>query len=106
MVLWLLVILVGPLMSLVFNGAVARLWLTYPTAVVSMLPKRIRQTAPQDAPSQRKKIRRQLVWIYLLTLGLGLVTTACFPIRGFLPLFVTGYGQMFLVNLGDLIGLD
>ena len=36
----------------------------------------------------------------------SLVTTDFLPIRGFLPLFATGYWQMFLVNLGDLIGLD
>ncbi|EJN93398.1 hypothetical protein ACVRWL_03465 [Streptococcus ratti] len=100
------VTVVGLVMSLVFNGALARLWLAYPTAVTAMLPKQIQQLAPKPDLLQRKKMRKRLFWIYLLILGLGLVTTAFLPIRGFLPLFVTGYWQMFLVNLGDLIGLD
>ena len=106
MALWLYVTLVGLLMSLLFNGAVARLWLTYPRAVVSMLPRQIQQIAPKPDGYQRQKMRKRLFWIYLLTLGLGLVTTAYLPVRGFLPLFMIGYWQLFLVNVGDLIGLD
>lgn len=106
MILCFQVTVVGLVMSLVFNGALAKLWLAYPTAVVSMLPKQIQELAPRADLGQKQKIRWRLLWIYLLTLGLGLVTTAFLPIRGFLALFVTGYWQMFLVNLGDLIGLD
>ncbi|WP_312220302.1 hypothetical protein [Streptococcus parasuis] len=106
MTLWLQVTMAGLVMSLLFNGAVAKLWLAYPRAVVSMLPKPIQELAPQVTVDQRETIRWRLLWFYLLTVGMGLVTTAFLPIRGFLPLFATGYWQMFLVNLGDLIGLD
>lgn len=106
MILCLHVTLVGLLMSLLFNVAVARLWLAYPRAVVSMLPKQVQQVAPKPDLLQRKKMRKWLFWIYLLTFGLGLGTTVYLPVRGFWPLFMTGYWQLFLLNVGDLIGLD
>ena len=106
MILCLHVTLVGLLMSLLFNVTIARLWLAYPRAVVSMLPKQVQQVAPKPDLLQRKKMRKWLFWIYLLTFGLGLGTTVYLPVRGFWPLFMIGYWQLFLVNVGDLIGLD
>lgn len=83
MILCLHVTLVGLLMSLLFNVAIARLWLAYPRAVVSMLPKQIQQVDPKPDLLQRKKMRKWLFWIYLLTFGLGLGTTVYLPVRAF-----------------------
>ena len=74
MILCLHVTLVGLLMSLLFNVAIARLWLAYPRAVVSMLPKQVQQVAPKTDLLQRKKMRN---------FGLGLGTTVYLPVRAF-----------------------
>ncbi|MCI7676861.1 MAG: hypothetical protein MSS16_01990 [Streptococcus orisratti] len=83
MILCLHVTLVGLLMSLLFNVGLARIWLAYPRAVVSMLPKQIQQVDPKPDLLQRKKMRKWLFWIYLLTFGLGLGTTVYLPVRAF-----------------------
>lgn len=106
MTIFLKVTLVGMVMSFIFNFILARLWLAYPAAVVNMLPKEIQALAPKADPKPLCKVRWSLFLLYLLILAIGLMTTALFHIRGFIPLFWIGYWQMFLVNLGDLIGLD
>lgn len=79
------VTLVGTVMSLIFNLILSRLWLAYPAAVINMLPKEIQAQAPKAELKQLCKLRWSLF--------------------SFLLFAYSSYWQMFLVNLGELIGL-
>ena len=102
---WSTLLLNGLMMSACFNLATGLLLVIDPVIFTTAYPGPIQKLAPKNPHALRDKALFSL--LVLLPVYLFGVLTACKAgITGFRSLFWTGYGEWFLVNLGDFFGLD
>ncbi|MDO5424622.1 MAG: hypothetical protein Q4F41_12930 [Eubacteriales bacterium] len=104
--IWERVILDGIAVCLVFNVAVALLWMLVPNAFSKMMPPEIRKAAPKRGKGEVAVLAGVLYPLYILIFVYMAVSARQAGISGFWNLFWTGYVEMFFVNLGDFFGLD
>ncbi|MBR1820852.1 MAG: hypothetical protein IJ769_04440 [Clostridia bacterium] len=104
---WPRTILDGIAMSLFFNALVGLGFLLVPQAYSVMFPKEIKEAA---APYVDRKDVRTMHWIlypmYLVMFAYWGFSAHFAGVRGFWPLFWTGYVEMTFVSLSDFLILD
>ena len=104
---WPRTILDGIAMSLFFNALVGLGFLLVPQAYSVMFPKEIKEAA---APYVDRKDVRTMHWIlypmYLVMFAYWGLSAHFAGVRGFWPLFWTGYVEMTFVSLSDFLILD
>lgn len=104
---WPRLLLDGLSMALLFNAIAGIGFLLYPQAYSTMFPREIREAAaPYVNRSDVRKMKAILYPLYLFLFLYGGVSARCAGITGFLPLFLTGYGEMTMVSLSDFLILD
>lgn len=103
---WSRILLDGIAMGAVFNLTVALLWLIYPNAFATMLPKEIKKAAPPVIKKEVITMRAILFSLYPILFAWMVISAYQADIQGFWNLFWAGYIEMMFLNIGDLIGLD
>lgn len=102
--MWLHVILDGLAMAVAFTLTLCLVSYTDPQAFTRMYPLDIQKLAPPiPADSNRRKnLMLTLLWSFVILFSV--VSNCLSGIRGFWPLFLAGYLQLFLVDMGDFFG--
>lgn len=95
----------GIMMSAFFNLATGLIMLIDPRIFTTAYPKEIQKIAPPNPNAMRDKSLFTLLVILPVFL-FGTFSACNSGITGFWNLFWMGYGEWFLVNLGDFFGLD
>ncbi|MCM1100023.1 MAG: hypothetical protein NC079_04830 [Clostridium sp.] len=103
---WERTILDGVAVCAVFNVTVALLWMLVPNAFSKMLPPEIRKAAPKREKRELAILASVLYPMYILIFVYMAVSARQAGVAGFRNLFLTGYVEMFFINLGDFFGLD
>ena len=99
------VLLDGLAMSAAFNLATGLLMVMNPAFFTTCYPKPLQKIAPKNPHAVRDKLLFTSFVILPVTL-FGVIGAYLAGFQGFWPLFWVGYGEWFLVNLGDFFGLD
>ena len=99
------ILLDGLAMSAAFNLSTGLIMVAKPTFFTTCYPKEIQAIAPKNPHAMQDKLLFTALVILPVTL-FGVLSAHHAGIRGFWPLFWTGYLEWFLVNLGDFFGLD
>ena len=102
--MWFHVILDGLAMSLVFTLTLCLVSYMDPQAFTRMYPLGIQKIAPpipKDS-NRRKNLMLTLLWSFVLLFSIA--SNYLNGVRGFWPLFLAGYVQLFLVDMGDFFG--
>ena len=102
---YLRIFLDGLAMSAAFNLATGLLLVIDPVIFTTSYPKELQKLAPKNPNAQRHKLLFTAFVILPVTL-FGVFSAHHAGVRGFWPLFWTGYLEWFVVNLGDFFGLD
>lgn len=103
--MWIRVLLDGLLMSAVFNTVTALLGVIDPAIFTTSYPKPIQKIVKPNPKAKKYKLLFGGLVIAPLILY-GAISAYISGIRGFWNLFLAGYAEWFLVNLGDFFGLD
>ena len=104
---WPRTILDGISMALFFNAVVGAGFLLYPQAYTTMFPKEIREAAaPFVDKKEVTKMKRILYPLYLLMFIYWAISAHFAGVRGFWPLFWTGYAEMTIISISDFLILD
>ena len=99
------VIIDGIFMSAVFNLSAGLLVAINPVIFTTSYPKKLQEIAPKNPHATK----HQLLWMALVVAPVdlfGIFSTYMQGIEGFWTLFLVGYIQWFIINLGDFFGLD
>ena len=104
---WPRIIVDGLAMSLLFNAVVGVGFLLWPQAYSTMFPKEIKDAAaPYVDRCDVRKMYLLLYPLYLLIFIWWGVSAGLAGIKGFWPLFWTGYVEMTMVSISDFLILD
>ena len=99
------ILLDGIAMSAAFNLATGLIMAVRPTFFTTCYPKEIQAIAAKNPTEMRDKLLFTLT-VLLPVFLFGVLSAHSADIHGFWPLFIAGYIEWFLVNLGDFFGLD
>lgn len=104
---WPRIVMDGAAMSLLFNAVVGVGFLLWPQAYSTMFPREIRKAAaPFVNQDEVKKMKLLLYPLYLVMFIWWGISAGLAGIRGFWPLFWTGYLEMTMVSVSDFLILD
>ena len=100
-------ILDGIAIAAIFNGIVATLVLINPRYFFDSYPKAIQKAAPEQMTKKEKKINVILTIVIVgICLIYSIVSLLHTGITGFRNIFIMGYIQWSILNLGDFFFLD
>lgn len=104
---WMRTILDGLIMSAVFNIGIALFMTVFTEAFAAeMYPKEIKEMAPHLKTVSKKPIKMMYAFLYLPVFVYGILSALNAGVTGFWTLFLMGYIECFLMNIGDFFGLD
>ena len=104
---WPRIILDGIAMSAVFNAVVLVGFTLWPQEYSVMFPKEIKDAAaPYVNKAEARKMKLFLYGLYLALFLYWAISAHFAGIKGFWPLFRTGYAEMTLVSVSDFMILD
>lgn len=102
--MWLHVILYGLAMAVIFALTLCLVSYIDPQAFTKMYPPAIQKIAPQIPPESRKTEITMLVCLWTFMMFLSITSNYLSGVRGFEQLFLAGYIQFFMVDMGDFFG--
>lgn len=102
--MWLHVILYGLAMAVIFALTLCLVSYIDPQAFTKMYPPAIQKIAPPIPPESRKTEVIMLVCLWTFMAFFSITSNYLSGVRGFEQLFLAGYIQFFMVDMGDFFG--
>ena len=102
--MWLHVILYGLAMAVIFALTLCLVSYIDPQAFTKMYPPAIQKIAPPIPPESRKNEIIMLVCLWTFIVFFSITSNYLSGVRGFEQLFLAGYIQFFMVDMGDFFG--
>ena len=102
--MWLHVILYGLAMAVIFALTLCLVSYIDPQAFTKMYPPAIQRIAPPIPPESRKTEVVMLVCLWTFMVLFSITSNYLSGVRGFGQLFLAGYIQFFMVDMGDFFG--
>ena len=102
--MWLHVILYGLAMAVIFALTLCLVSYIDPQAFTKMYPPAIQKIAPLIPPESRKTEVVMLVCLWTFIVFFSITSNYLSGVRGFEQLFLAGYIQFFMVDMGDFFG--
>ena len=102
--MWLHVILYGLAMAVIFALTLCLVSYIDPQAFTKMYPPAIQKIAPLIPPESRKTEVVMLVCLWTFIVFFSITSNYLSGVRGFEQLFIAGYIQFFMVDMGDFFG--
>lgn len=102
--MWFHVILDGIAMAVIFALTLCLVSYIDPQSFTTMYPIGIQKIAP-PVPEKSRRRKKMMLWsLWTFVILFSVVSNCLSGIRGFWQLFLAGYIQMFLVDMGDFFG--
>ena len=102
--MWFHVILYGLAMAVIFALTLCLVSYIDPQAFTKMYPPAIQKIALQIPPESRKTEVVMLVCLWTFMVLFSITSNYLSGVRGFGQLFLAGYIQFFMVDMGDFFG--
>ena len=102
--MWFNVILYGLAMAVIFALTLCLVSYIDPQAFTKMYPPAIQKIAPPIPYKSRKTEVIMLVCMWTFMVFFSITSNYLSGVRGFGPLFLAGYIQFFMVDMGDFFG--
>ena len=102
--MWLHVILYGLAMAVIFALTLCLVSYIDPQAFTKMYPPAIQRIAPPIPPESRKNEIIMLVCLWTFMVLFSIISNYLSGVCGFGQLFLAGYIQFFMVDMGDFFG--
>ena len=102
--MWFHVILYGLAMSVIFTLTLCLVSYIDPQSFTKMYPPAIQKIAPPIPAESRKTEITMLVCLWTFMMFLSITSNYLSGVRGFGQLFLAGYIQFFMVDMGDFFG--
>lgn len=102
--MWFHVILYGLAMSVIFTLTLCLVSYIDPQSFTKMYPPAIQKIAPQIPAESRKTEVTMLICLWTFMVLFSIISNYLSGVRGFGQLFLAGYIQFFMVDMGDFFG--
>lgn len=102
--MWFHVILYGLAMSVIFTLTLCLVSYIDPQSFTKMYPPAIQKIAPPISAESRKTEVTMLICLWTFMVLFSIISNYLSGIRGFGQLFLAGYIQFFMVDMGDFFG--
>lgn len=102
--MWFHVILYGLAMSVIFTLTLCLVSYIDPQSFTKMYPPAIQKIAPPISAESRKTEVTMLICLWTFMVLFSIISNYLSGVRGFGQLFLAGYIQFFMVDMGDFFG--